>query len=150
MATIWKNQCPWASGHSILVSRSSVFSNKIIVTFHTVCFCLQPGDDEYTIVPNSKIVVSRTAFKDSSSQYLVDGKKSSYKDVAKLLRGFGIDLDHNRFLILQVRYYIDFLSFFFSLSVSISLSLSLSLSPSIYIYIYISIYIYIYSLWVTL
>ena len=29
-------------------------------------------------------------------------KKVQYKEVAALLRGCGIDLDHNRFLILQV------------------------------------------------
>ena len=32
----------------------------------------------------------------------MDGKKAAYKEVAKVLRGCGIDLDHNRFLILQV------------------------------------------------
>ena len=54
------------------------------------------------VVPGSKFVVSRTAFADNSSYYRVDEKKCTYKDVAKLLRGSGIDLDHNRFLILQV------------------------------------------------
>lgn len=32
----------------------------------------------------------------------IDDRKVSYKEVALLLRGCGIDLDHNRFLILQV------------------------------------------------
>ena len=56
----------------------------------------------YQEVPNSCIVVSRTAFKDNSSYYEIDGRKSTFKDVAKLLRKKGVDLDHNRFLILQV------------------------------------------------
>ncbi|KAJ8309843.1 hypothetical protein KUTeg_011708 [Tegillarca granosa] len=60
-----------------------------------------PGDDEFTVVPNSKFVVCRTAFRDNSSHYTVDGKKVTFKDVATLLRGSGIDLVHNRFLILQ-------------------------------------------------
>ncbi|XP_033759958.1 structural maintenance of chromosomes protein 4-like isoform X2 [Pecten maximus] len=60
-----------------------------------------PGDDEYTVVPDSKFVVARTAFKDNSSYYTVDGKRQTYKEVAMILRGSGIDLDHNRFLILQ-------------------------------------------------
>jgi hypothetical protein len=34
----------------------------------------------------------------------VNGKRCQFKDVAKLLRAKGIDLDHNRFLILQVDY----------------------------------------------
>ncbi|XP_059156870.1 structural maintenance of chromosomes protein 4-like [Physella acuta] len=59
------------------------------------------GDDDYTVVPNSQIVVSRTAFRDNSSCYYLDGKKAAYKEVAQVLRGSGIDLDHNRFLILQ-------------------------------------------------
>merc|ERR1719334_2255023 len=39
--------------------------------------------------------------KDNSSFYQLNGKRVQYKDVAKLLRAKGIDLDHNRFLILQ-------------------------------------------------
>merc|ERR1712072_1638809 len=35
------------------------------------------------------------------SHYEVNGKRCQFKDVAKLLRKKGIDLDHNRFLILQ-------------------------------------------------
>ncbi len=41
------------------------------------------------------------AFKDNSSHYEVNGKRCQFKDVAKLLRKKGVDLDHNRFLILQ-------------------------------------------------
>lgn len=47
-------------------------------------------------------MVSRTAHRDNSSYYQLNGKKVPFKDVASLLRGSGIDLDHNRFLILQV------------------------------------------------
>ena len=38
---------------------------------------------------------------DNTSYYQIDGKRAQFKQVAKLLRGHGIDLDHNRFLILQ-------------------------------------------------
>ena len=68
----------------------------------SVSFSPQPGEDEYTMVPDSKIVVSRTAHKDNTSSYSVNGKRATYKEVAALLRASGIDLDHNRFLILQV------------------------------------------------
>ena len=54
------------------------------------------------MVPNSSFYVSRTAFKDSSSYYQLNGQKVSFKELASLLRECGIDLDHNRFLILQV------------------------------------------------
>ena len=61
----------------------------------------QPGDS-FEVVPGSQFVVSRTAHRDNSSHYQLNGKKVPFKDVATLLRGSGIDLDHNRFLILQV------------------------------------------------
>lgn len=55
----------------------------------------------YDVIPNSEFTISRTAFKDSSSYYELSGKKVQFKEIAKLLRSEGVDLDHNRFLILQ-------------------------------------------------
>ncbi|XP_068601479.1 structural maintenance of chromosomes protein 4 isoform X1 [Brachionichthys hirsutus] len=57
--------------------------------------------DDYEVIPNSKFCVSRTANKDNSAAYYIDGKKATFKEVGALLRSHGIDLDHNRFLILQ-------------------------------------------------
>ncbi|XP_075058170.1 structural maintenance of chromosomes protein 4 [Mixophyes fleayi] len=57
--------------------------------------------DDFEVIPNSNFYVSRTAYKDNSSVYHISGKKKSFKDVGILLRSHGIDLDHNRFLILQ-------------------------------------------------
>ncbi|XP_006016554.1 structural maintenance of chromosomes protein 4, partial [Alligator sinensis] len=57
--------------------------------------------DDYEVIPNSNFCVSRTAYRDNSSVYQISGKKSAFKDVGILLRSHGIDLDHNRFLILQ-------------------------------------------------
>ncbi|XP_067221549.1 structural maintenance of chromosomes protein 4 [Chanodichthys erythropterus] len=57
--------------------------------------------DDYEVIPNSSFYVSRTAGKDNSSGYHINGKKATFKDVGALLRSHGIDLDHNRFLILQ-------------------------------------------------
>uniref|UniRef100_A0A8C1J465 Structural maintenance of chromosomes protein n=1 Tax=Cyprinus carpio TaxID=7962 RepID=A0A8C1J465_CYPCA len=57
--------------------------------------------DDYDVIPNSAFFVSRTAAKDNSSSYHINGKKATFKDVGTLLRSHGIDLDHNRFLILQ-------------------------------------------------
>uniref|UniRef100_A0A8B9LKS4 Structural maintenance of chromosomes protein n=1 Tax=Astyanax mexicanus TaxID=7994 RepID=A0A8B9LKS4_ASTMX len=57
--------------------------------------------DDYDVIPNSKFHVSRTAGKDNSSAYHINGKKATFKDVGTVLRSHGIDLDHNRFLILQ-------------------------------------------------
>ncbi|XP_061734094.1 LOW QUALITY PROTEIN: structural maintenance of chromosomes protein 4 [Nerophis ophidion] len=57
--------------------------------------------DDYEVIPNSKFYVSRTANKDNTSAYYINGKKATFKEVGALLRSHGIDLDHNRFLILQ-------------------------------------------------
>jgi structural maintenance of chromosome 4 len=53
-------------------------------------------------VPNSEFTVKRTAYKDNSSDYYIDDRKVQFKEVGQLLRDCGVDLDHNRFLILQV------------------------------------------------
>ncbi len=59
------------------------------------------GDDDYRVVPNTETVVTRVAKKDNSSTYKLDGKNSSFKEIATYLNSKGIDLDNNRFLILQ-------------------------------------------------
>lgn len=49
----------------------------------------------------SEIAVRREVYRGGASQYFIDGKRSTQKDVEKRLIAEGIDLDHNRFLILQ-------------------------------------------------
>lgn len=68
----------------------------------TQSLSIQPGPDAFTVVPNSTLAVARTAYKNNSSKYTINGRASNYKEVQTLLKGRGIDLDHNRFLILQV------------------------------------------------
>ncbi|KAG6836004.1 hypothetical protein H0H93_012338 [Arthromyces matolae] len=60
-----------------------------------------PGPDDFEVVPKSQLIVTRQAFKNNSSRYAINGKSSTYTEVQTLLKGRGIDLDHNRFLILQ-------------------------------------------------
>ncbi|TFY64633.1 hypothetical protein EVG20_g5880 [Dentipellis fragilis] len=60
-----------------------------------------PGPDAFEVVPDSTLVVARTAYKNNSSKYTINGRQSNYKEVQTLLKDRGIDLDHNRFLILQ-------------------------------------------------
>ena len=59
------------------------------------------GDEDFTIVPDSEIVVTRIAKRDNSSNYKLNGKNCSFRQVALYLDSKGIDLDNNRFLILQ-------------------------------------------------
>jgi len=46
-------------------------------------------DDGFEIVPGSEFVVSRIAFQNNQSKYLIDGKSSTYTDVGILLRNMG-------------------------------------------------------------
>lgn len=50
----------------------------------------------------SEFVVGRVAHRNSTSDYLIDGRKQPAKVVIERLKQEGIDLNHNRFLILQV------------------------------------------------
>ncbi|XP_011138577.1 structural maintenance of chromosomes protein 4 isoform X2 [Harpegnathos saltator] len=87
---------------SVLIHSSSQHANldSCTVSIHFQRIIDQPGD-EYEVVPDSEFVISRTAFKDNSSYYEINKKKVQFKEIAKLLRSYGVDLDHNRFLILQ-------------------------------------------------
>lgn len=62
---------------------------------------LAEGTEEYRTVEGSKLVVSRTAYRNNRNVYHVNGTVSNYSDVTGLLKSQGIDLDHKRFLILQ-------------------------------------------------
>ncbi|GAB5591511.1 Structural maintenance of chromosomes protein 4 [Umbelopsis nana] len=60
-----------------------------------------PGSEQYTVVDNSKLIVSRQAFRNNNSKYYINSKTSTFTEVTTLLKERGIDLDHKRFLILQ-------------------------------------------------
>lgn len=68
---------------------------------------MQPGPDAYEVVPDSQLVVARHAYKNNSSRYTINGRNSTFTEVTTLLKGRGIDLDHKRFLILQVGPFLD-------------------------------------------
>ena len=61
-------------------------------------------DGTYEAVPESDFVISRVAFRDNSSKYYINNRASNFTEVTKKLKGKGVDLDNNRFLILQVQY----------------------------------------------
>ena len=58
-------------------------------------------------MPDSEFTIKRTAYKDNSSEYFIDDRRVQYKEVGQLLRECGVDLDHNRFLILQVNLFLN-------------------------------------------
>ena len=59
------------------------------------------SSDDFEVVEGSKFVITRTAFTNNQSKYSIDGKTSSPAEVGLILRQYGVDLDNNRFLILQ-------------------------------------------------
>ena len=59
------------------------------------------AEDAYSVVPGSQFTVTRTATRANASSYYINGALSSFAEATTLLKGRGIDLDNNRFLILQ-------------------------------------------------
>ncbi len=57
--------------------------------------------ETYQVVPGTETVVTRIAKKDNTSQYKLNHKNCSFRTIAAYLSSKGIDLDNNRFLILQ-------------------------------------------------
>lgn len=55
----------------------------------------------FTIVKGSEFVIAREVHRNNASNYTIDGRRVQFKDVASVLKKHDVDLDHNRFLILQ-------------------------------------------------
>jgi structural maintenance of chromosome 4 len=79
--------------HKPTFARVSVYMQEIIDT--------GPGDEDYDIVPHTQVVISRVAKTDNSSSYQLQHKNVAFKEISSFLKERGIDLDNNRFLILQ-------------------------------------------------
>lgn len=88
---------------SVLLHKSEKFPNvqSCTVAVHFTVINDKDDPDEFDEEPDSKIIVSRTVHKDNTSYYQLNGVRVQYKEIALCLRKHGIDLDHNRFLILQ-------------------------------------------------
>eukprot|EP00171_Calliarthron_tuberculosum_P009394 IDg9394t1 len=59
------------------------------------------GDDDFEVIAGSQFTVARKAFKNNTSKYYLKGRETQMKHVIALLKSKGVDLDNNRFLILQ-------------------------------------------------
>jgi structural maintenance of chromosome 4 len=89
---------------SELIHKSSAVPNAqsaLVSVFFQDIIDTGNGDDDYRVVPGTETVVTRIARKDNSSTYKLNGKPCSFQVVAAYLGEKGIDLDNNRFLILQ-------------------------------------------------
>lgn len=90
---------------SELIHKSSHFPNfeftRVTVQFQLIYDHIE-SEDSFDVVPNSEFSITRYAYLNNDSKYFVNDSKSSFTQVGQLLRGYGVDLDNNRFLILQV------------------------------------------------
>ncbi|KPI83782.1 hypothetical protein ABL78_7182 [Leptomonas seymouri] len=57
--------------------------------------------DQRQVVPNTELHIKREIYRSGVSQYYIDGARSTQKEVMECLIAQGVDLEHNRFLILQ-------------------------------------------------
>jgi len=57
--------------------------------------------ETFLTVPNSHFVLSREVYRNGSSKYFFNNEELSFDRIAVILNSKGIDLKHNRFLILQ-------------------------------------------------
>jgi len=75
-------------------------SAKVEVVFQDI-YDMGDGPEDYEVVEGSELSVAREAFKNNQSKYYMDGQGSNFTDVTTVLKKRGVDLEHNRFLILQ-------------------------------------------------
>lgn len=81
-------------------SSSQPKANHATVSVH-VAEIIDTSPTTYEVIPGTETVISRTAKADNSSSYAINGKQCQFRQVATYLGEKGIDLDNNRFLILQ-------------------------------------------------
>lgn len=89
---------------SELIHKSAKFPTldyaRVSVYFQLI-YDQEDSEDDFEIVPHSEFTITRIAYLNNSSKYTIDSKTSSFTEVGLLLRSYGVDLDNNRFLILQ-------------------------------------------------
>lgn len=82
-------------------SRYPDFEQARVSIYFQLIIDTAESEDSFEVVPNSQFTITRIVQTNNTSKYMVDDKKSSYTEVGQLLRSYGVDLDNNRFLILQ-------------------------------------------------
>jgi structural maintenance of chromosome 4 len=89
---------------SELIHKSTNFRNleyaRVEVHFHEILDS-ETDAEGFTAVPNSDFTISREAYINNTSKYFVNNKTSNFTEVTNMLKGKGVDLNNNRFLILQ-------------------------------------------------
>ena len=92
---------------SELIHNSAKFPNLTSASVHVYFHEIIENNNDIQIVPGSELVISRIVEKDPNGKadksiYKINHFASNFTEVTRLLKGKGVDLDHKRFLILQV------------------------------------------------
>ncbi|PVU96459.1 hypothetical protein BB559_002387 [Furculomyces boomerangus] len=82
-------------------SKNSGKINQCSVEVHFKEIYVKKNQNEDNSVPGGEIIITRTAYANSTSKYFINGTTATLSDVTSVLRQKGVDLDHKRFLILQ-------------------------------------------------
>ena len=87
---------------SDLIHNSTQFTNlaraRVQVAFS---YIMDRPDGSFDAVPEASFSVERSVARSGACDYSLDGTRSNWGEVTAVLKAQGIDLDHNRFLILQ-------------------------------------------------
>ncbi len=86
--------------HSSAKYKDSVHHAMVEVYFQEI-YDDEKEPDKFEIIPGTKFRVARKVDRNSHSKYILDGYDATFKEVCDKLQSKGIDLEHNRFLILQ-------------------------------------------------
>ncbi|PVV00716.1 hypothetical protein BB560_004889 [Smittium megazygosporum] len=73
---------------------------SVHVHFSEISTTQETSEDEQK--SENEIILSRSAFSNNSSKYYLNGKVTTLAEVTELLKRKGVDLEHKRFLILQI------------------------------------------------
>lgn len=86
---------------SELIHHSNAHPNLTEASVEVYFENIEDTESGYTTVPGSKLLLTRTVKINSTSEYKLNNRLSTYEEVTSTLKHRGIDLEHNRFLILQ-------------------------------------------------
>ena len=79
-------------------TRQQCTSAKVTINFREI---KEDDDNHFHYIEGGDFTLSREVFRNSSSKYCLNGKEISFDELSTKLNRKGIDLKHNRFLILQ-------------------------------------------------
>ncbi|CAA84669.1 Chromosome condensation protein dpy-27 [Caenorhabditis elegans] len=86
---------------ALINSGGNYESCSVTIMFQMVKDMPVENYDKYEVLTDNCVCITRTINRENNSKYRIDDKDASQKDVQELLLRAGIDMTHNRFLILQ-------------------------------------------------